>query len=91
MALIINSTEKVTVSTNAKNVNTACRTFIITNASDNAKVYIRDNSTDNVACTPDNGFIILPGQSSACALNASRLSIVSSAECDVYFLYGQED
>ena len=91
MALIINSTEKITAGTNAVNVNTACRTFIITNTSDNAKVYIRDNSADNIACTPDNGFVVLPGQSSVCTLNASRLSIVASAECDVYFLFGTED
>ena len=91
MALIIETTKKVTVGTSAVNVSTACRSFIVTNSSENAKVYLRENSADNVACTPDNGFIILPGQTSACTLNAECLSIVASAECDVYFLYGRED
>lgn len=90
MALIINSVKKISASSSAQTVNTACNTFLITNASTSATVYIRENS-DSIAVTDANGFPVLPGQTLPVALSASSVSVKSSAAADVYFLFGTED
>ena len=90
MALIINSSKKISASTNAQTVNTACNTFLIANTSTSATVYIRENS-DGVAVTEANAFPVLPGQTLPVALSASSISVKSSAAADVYFLFGTED
>ncbi|MBR5460653.1 MAG: hypothetical protein IKV53_07255 [Clostridia bacterium] len=90
MALIINSSKKVTVGTNAITVPTSCSTFIVTNASGSATVYMRENS-DGAPCTSENGFAILPGQSLPMPICAGSLSMIATASADVFFLIGTED
>lgn len=90
MAFIISSTKKSTANTNARTVNTACRAFLICNASENTVIYFRENS-DGVACAEGNGFPVFPKQTLPVTISAPTISIYAKSEADVFILYGAED
>ena len=89
MAFNIETTKKITAGTTAKTVPVASKTFLISNTSETATVYFRNNS-DGVACGAGNGFPVLPKQTLPFTLCAPTISIYATAEADVFLLYGEE-
>ena len=91
MALIIEKTKKITANTSAVTIKIESASFIMTNASKTATVYFKECGKDNVACTSENGFALMPGESVPTTLCADKLSLVATESADVYFLIGLED
>ena len=91
MALLIDKTEKIAVTTTAKDVNVNRRSFLLKNGDESKSLYFREKSEDGAAVTVDNGFMLGPGEMIPCALTAKTLSIKGEASLSAYILYCMED
>ena len=89
MALKIDSVEKVSVTTTAKDVAVNYRAFIIENCTAEKTVYFKEK--DGVAVTVDNGFELIGQKIFDKVLRAKTLSIKGSEACDVRILYVTEE
>jgi len=90
MAYRIDSIEKVSVTTTAKDIDINYRNFIIQNLTADAVVYIKEKADDDVTVTADNGFAIKTGNFDK-LLRAKKLSIKGTASADVRILYITEE
>ena len=89
MAFVIEKTEKLSVTTTAKDVNVGFRSFLLKNADESKALYFKEK--DKVAVTVDNGFMLGPGEMIPVALSAKTLSIKGEAALNAYIMYGREE
>jgi len=91
MALKIDSIEKVSVTTTAKDIEVNYRAFMIENLTDGKIVYFKEKSEDGKACTANNGFAIPGVKIFDKVMRAKTLSVIGSDSCDARILYVVED
>lgn len=91
MALKIEKTEKIAVTTTAKDVDIACRSFLLKNGDASNALYFREKSADGAAVTVDNGFMLGAGEMTPVVLTGKTLSIKGAASLSAYILYGREE
>ena len=91
MALVIEKSEKIAVTTTAKDINVACRSFMLKNTDATNALYFREKAEDGAAVTVDNGMYLGPGEITPVVLQARTLSIKGAAGLTAYILYGREE
>lgn len=75
----------ISAGTAAKSVEVGYRTFLLSNLSEAATVYVKEHN--GVDCTADNGFGVPAGEMMPIPMTAETLSIAASGEADVRILY----
>lgn len=91
MAFVIEKTEKLSLTTTAKEVDVACRSFLLKNADAEKALYFKECSADDTDVTVDNGFMLSPGEITPVVLSARTLSIKGAASLSAYIMYGREE